>query len=201
MSIQREIVQRLFESKDLHEAEFQAGGSRYYCAFGKYYKDGEQISREDYFRAKETGNSGSSPSSAPAHSQAPAPAKSAPEASSAPQLSSKVQDAFTELKASKAAVKAFTPVVSSLSSIDTEGTRSMKVYGGKYLAFPAKEGSSYEDMVKEFDNIPGMERSESPYEGTTNFTYKGKYTIHVDDTDHSMFTKLKGGPSVTMVLN
>lgn len=203
MSIERTIVQRLFESRDLHEAEFQAGGSRYYCAFGKYYKDGEQISREDYFKAKESGNGGgSSPSPAPTQSHVQNPSPSVP-ASSSPQMSSKVSDAFAGVNASKAAVKAFTPVVSSLSSIDTEGTKAMKAYGGKYIAFPAKEGSSYEDMVKEFENTPGMEIDSlrKSDERGTYFKYKGKYSVRVNTAGNGMFTDLKGGPSVTMELN
>lgn len=52
MSIQRSIVQRLLESRGLTEAEFTSGGSTYKCVFGKYYKDGEPIDRDEYFRAK-----------------------------------------------------------------------------------------------------------------------------------------------------
>lgn len=62
MSIERTIVQKLFESRGLAESEFQAGGSTYKCVFGKYYKDGEQISRDEYFKAKDGGSvSGSAP--------------------------------------------------------------------------------------------------------------------------------------------
>lgn len=65
MNSEREIVKRLFESKDievdprdeeLEEASFEAGGKHYSCAFGRYSCDGEPISREDYFRAKEGGS-------------------------------------------------------------------------------------------------------------------------------------------------
>lgn len=53
MSIERKIVQKLFESKGLNEAEFSTGGSTYKAVFGRYYKDEEEITREDYFKAKE----------------------------------------------------------------------------------------------------------------------------------------------------
>lgn len=58
MGYERTIVQRLFESRGLAEASFQSGGSTYKCAFGKYYKDGEEINRDEYFKAKETEGSG-----------------------------------------------------------------------------------------------------------------------------------------------
>lgn len=60
MSIQRSIVQKLYESKGLYEATFQSGGSTYKCVFGKYYKDDEEITRDDYFKAKEEGGISSS---------------------------------------------------------------------------------------------------------------------------------------------
>lgn len=52
MGYERTIVQRLFESRGLAEASFQSSGSTYKCAFGKYYKDSEEISRDEYFNAK-----------------------------------------------------------------------------------------------------------------------------------------------------
>lgn len=61
MGYERKIVQRLFESRGLAEASFQSGGSTYKCAFGKYYKDGEEINRDEYFKAKENEGSGSAP--------------------------------------------------------------------------------------------------------------------------------------------
>lgn len=61
MGYERTIVRRLFESRGLAEASFQSGGSTYKCAFGKYYKDGEEINRDEYFKAKETEGFGSAP--------------------------------------------------------------------------------------------------------------------------------------------
>jgi hypothetical protein len=54
MNSERNIVNKLFESKykELEEAGFDAKGSHYSCAFGHYTKDGEPISREEYFKAK-----------------------------------------------------------------------------------------------------------------------------------------------------
>lgn len=52
MSIERSIISKLYESRNLTEAEFSVGGSTYRCVFGKYYKDGEEITRDDYFKAK-----------------------------------------------------------------------------------------------------------------------------------------------------
>lgn len=62
MSLQRTIVQKLFESKGLNEASFESGGSTYSCAFGRYSKDGESITRDEYFKAKESASSSSSSS-------------------------------------------------------------------------------------------------------------------------------------------
>lgn len=50
---ERGIVSRLFENRRLSEAEFQSGGNTYKTAFGRYYKNGEQIDRDAYFKAKE----------------------------------------------------------------------------------------------------------------------------------------------------
>lgn len=56
MNSERNIIKKLFENKmkeeELEEAGFDAGGSHYSCAFGNYTKDGEPISREEYFSAK-----------------------------------------------------------------------------------------------------------------------------------------------------
>lgn len=65
MNSERNIVKKLFENKmkdevELEEAGFEANGSKYSCAFGHYSKDGQPISREEYFRAKGEGVEGSS---------------------------------------------------------------------------------------------------------------------------------------------
>ena len=66
-NLQTTIVRKLFESKGLREAEFKAGGSTYKCVFGKYYKDGETITRDDYFdaKAKADGDTGASSAETP----------------------------------------------------------------------------------------------------------------------------------------
>lgn len=51
---ERGIISRLFENRRLSEAEFQSGGNTYRTAFGRYYRDGDQITRDDYFKAKDT---------------------------------------------------------------------------------------------------------------------------------------------------
>lgn len=53
MSAEREIAKKLRESRLIRESEFQLSGSTYKCAFGKYYRDNEQITRDEYFRAKD----------------------------------------------------------------------------------------------------------------------------------------------------
>lgn len=67
MSSERNILKRLLEGvepeyapdgkgrKDLEEASFEANGKIFKAAFGHYSCDGEPISREDYFAAKEGG--------------------------------------------------------------------------------------------------------------------------------------------------
>lgn len=71
MNSERNIVNKLFESKEkehgveLEEAGFEANGSQYSCAFGHYTKDGEPISREEYFRAQGKRMSPVRPSSKP----------------------------------------------------------------------------------------------------------------------------------------
>lgn len=50
------IIKRLRENRKdklIKEASFQSGGSTYSCAFGRYSKDGQPISRDEYFKAKE----------------------------------------------------------------------------------------------------------------------------------------------------
>lgn len=53
MSYERLITQKLFESRGLAEASFDSGGSTYKAVFGKYYKHGDEISRDEYFNAKD----------------------------------------------------------------------------------------------------------------------------------------------------
>lgn len=52
MSSERNIITKLYESKSLDEVSFEANGSTYSSSFGKYYKDKEPISRDEYFSAK-----------------------------------------------------------------------------------------------------------------------------------------------------
>lgn len=59
---ERSIVDKLFESRRLSEAEFHSGGSTYKSAFGNYWKDGQKIDRDEYFKAKGVEPSGSSES-------------------------------------------------------------------------------------------------------------------------------------------
>lgn len=57
MDTQRNIVNKLFESRRIEESSIEINGSKYSCVFGKYYKDGEQITRDDYMKATRQGTS------------------------------------------------------------------------------------------------------------------------------------------------
>ena len=61
MSIERSIIMRLYESRRVTEAEFNSNGHQYSSHFGRYAKDGEPISREDYFDAKDKGSTSNDP--------------------------------------------------------------------------------------------------------------------------------------------
>ena len=65
MNSEREIVMRLREAKELEESTFESGGKTYKCAFGKYYCDDKQISRDEYFKAKDGGSVSPSSSDEP----------------------------------------------------------------------------------------------------------------------------------------
>ena len=53
MSIERRIVERINESRRINESQFKALGSTFKCVFGRYYRDGEEITRDYYFKVKE----------------------------------------------------------------------------------------------------------------------------------------------------
>lgn len=50
---EREIVKRLFESRRVDEIEFTHDGSTYVADYGKYTKDGKNISADEYIKARE----------------------------------------------------------------------------------------------------------------------------------------------------
>lgn len=52
-SSSRRIIEKIFESRRLTEAEFEYKGVHYKAYFGKYTKDGKPISADDYRRARE----------------------------------------------------------------------------------------------------------------------------------------------------
>lgn len=56
MSSERSIMDAILRRRagvNLEEASFEAQGSRFTSSFGRYYKDGKPISRDDYFKYKQ----------------------------------------------------------------------------------------------------------------------------------------------------
>lgn len=48
-------------NEQINEAGFEVGGKKFLFSFGKYYKDGERITRDEYWEAKEKAGLGSKP--------------------------------------------------------------------------------------------------------------------------------------------
>ena len=48
-------------NEQLNEAGFEVGGKKFLFSFGKYYRDGERITRDEYWDAKEKAGLGSKP--------------------------------------------------------------------------------------------------------------------------------------------
>lgn len=49
------IVYKLYENRrKLRESEFSVGRDTYKCVFGRYYKNSEEISRDEYFKARDS---------------------------------------------------------------------------------------------------------------------------------------------------